>query len=89
VLQGRPGRRVPRLPFLLCQLWRFGAGSRRERRYAGPFVFFGWFFFVAGCLRPTVTFPFTVEFLIGMAKDFSQSCRDHFRLPLVVISASA
>ena len=60
-------------PFLLYQLWRFVAPGlyARERRYAGPFVFFGWFFFVAGgAFAYYIAFPFTVEFLIGMAKDF-------------------
>jgi sec-independent protein translocase protein TatC len=59
-------------PALLWQVWRFVAPGlyRKERRWIGPFVAVGWFFFLAGgAFAYYVAFPFTVEFLLGMAGD--------------------
>lgn len=60
-------------PVILYQLWAFVAPGlyRRERRMAGPFIFFGSLLFLAGgAFAYYVAFPFAVEFLIGMGKDF-------------------
>ena len=61
-------------PFVLWQVWRFVSPGlyARERRWAGPFVFFGWFFFVMGGLFAYyVAFPFTVQFLLEMGQEFT------------------
>ncbi|HSM12603.1 MAG TPA: twin-arginine translocase subunit TatC [Thermoanaerobaculia bacterium] len=60
-------------PFLLWQLWRFVAPGlyKKERRWIGPFVVIGWLFFIGGgAFAYYVAFPFTVEFLLGLAGDF-------------------
>ncbi len=60
-------------PALLWQVWGFVAPGlyRKERRWAGPFVFLGWLFFLAGgAFAYYVAFPFTVEFLLALAGDF-------------------
>jgi len=60
-------------PFLLWQAWRFVAPGlyKKERRWIGPFVVIGWIFFLGGgAFAYYVAFPFTVEFLLGMAGDF-------------------
>lgn len=61
-------------PYLLWQVWLFVSPGlyRREKRYAAPFVFFGWAFFVAGgAFAYYVAFPFAVQFLLDVGKDFA------------------
>nr|XP_061810474.1 sec-independent protein translocase protein TatC-like [Nerophis lumbriciformis] len=63
-------------PIILYQLWAFVAPGlyRRERRMAGPFIFFGSVLFLAGgAFAYYVAFPFAVEFLVGMGEDFEAS----------------
>lgn len=60
-------------PVLLWQAWRFVAPGlyAKERRWIGPFVALGWLFFLGGgAFAYYIAFPFTVEFLLGMAGDF-------------------
>ncbi|KAB2950088.1 MAG: twin-arginine translocase subunit TatC [Thermoanaerobaculia bacterium] len=60
-------------PLILWQVWQFVAPGlyARERRWIGPFVALGWLFFLGGgAFAYYVAFPFTVEFLLGMAGDF-------------------
>lgn len=57
-------------PVILWQVWGFIAPGlyARERRWAGPFVFAGWFFFVlGGAFAYFVAFPVTVRFLLEIA----------------------
>lgn len=60
-------------PFVLYQLWRFVSPGLyvRERRMAGPFIFFGTLFFLAGgAFAYYVAFPFAVQFLLEVGQDF-------------------
>ncbi len=60
-------------PVILFELWNFVAPGlyRRERRLAGPFIFFGSVLFLAGGLFAYyIAFPFAVEFLLGVGADF-------------------
>ncbi len=60
-------------PVILLQLWLFISPGLypHERRWAGPFIFLGWFFFVlGGAFAFFVAFPFAVEFLLDIGKDF-------------------
>lgn len=60
-------------PVVLYQVWRFVSPGLydRERRYAAPFVIFGTLFFLAGgAFAYYVAFPFAVQFLLEMGKEF-------------------
>lgn len=60
-------------PVILYQVWAFISPGLypKERRWAAPFVFLGWGFFVGGgVFAYLVAFPFAVEFLLAMGKDF-------------------
>lgn len=60
-------------PLILWQVWLFVSPGLypSERRWAGPFIFCGWLFFVlGGAFAYYVAFPFTVEFLLDVGKDF-------------------
>ena len=60
-------------PVILYQVWAFISPGLypKERRWAAPFVFLGWGFFIAGgVFAYLVAFPFAVEFLLAMGKDF-------------------
>jgi len=60
-------------PVVLYQLWAFVAPGlyRRERRMATPFIFFGSLLFLAGgAFAYYVAFPFAVDFLLGLGKEF-------------------
>ncbi|MEO8277072.1 MAG: twin-arginine translocase subunit TatC [Thermoanaerobaculia bacterium] len=61
-------------PVILYQVWAFISPGlyKKERRWAAPFVFLGWAFFVAGgVFAYLVAFPFAVQFLLEMGKDFT------------------
>ncbi len=61
-------------PYFLWEVWGFVAPGLypRERRWAGPFVILGWFFFLAGgTFGFLVAFPAAVEFLLQVpGEDF-------------------
>lgn len=60
-------------PYLLWQVWGFVSPGlyAREKRWAVPFVLAGWLFFVGGGLFAYfVAFPFAVEFLLDVGKEF-------------------
>lgn len=60
-------------PFILFQLWAFIAPGlyRREKMLAIPFIICGsLLFFAGGAFAYYVAFPFAVEFLINVGKDF-------------------
>ncbi len=60
-------------PVILYEVWAFISPGlyRKERRWAAPFVILGWAFFVmGGVFAYLVAFPFAVEFLLAMGKDF-------------------
>jgi sec-independent protein translocase protein TatC len=60
-------------PVVLYQVWGFIAPGlyARERRYAAPFVVFGSLFFLAGgAFAYYVAFPFAVQFLLDVGKEF-------------------
>jgi sec-independent protein translocase protein TatC len=60
-------------PVVLFQIWRFISPGlyARERRYAAPFVISGTLFFVAGgAFAYYVAFPFAVQFLLEVGKEF-------------------
>lgn len=60
-------------PYLVAQLWGFVAPGlyRKEKLYAVPFVFFGTVFFLAGGIFGyTVAFPYAVQFLLELGKNF-------------------
>jgi sec-independent protein translocase protein TatC len=60
-------------PVILYQVWAFISPGLypKERRWAAPFVVLGWGFFIAGgVFAYLVAFPFAVEFLLAMGKDF-------------------
>jgi sec-independent protein translocase protein TatC len=57
-------------PVILWQVWGFISPGlyAKERRWAGPFVFSGWFFFVlGGAFAYFIAFPVTVRFLLEIA----------------------
>lgn len=58
-------------PVILYQLWAFVSPglTRRERRWAGPFVLIGTFLFLAGLAVGFLTLRFPVSFLINFGKD--------------------
>ncbi|HEY7347682.1 MAG TPA: twin-arginine translocase subunit TatC [Ktedonobacterales bacterium] len=58
-------------PMLLYQIWAFVAPglTRRERRWAGPFVLIGVVLFLAGLAVGFLTLRFPVNFLISFGKD--------------------
>jgi sec-independent protein translocase protein TatC len=61
-------------PILLYHLWRFVAPGlyRKERRYALAFIASGTTLFVAGgAFAYYVAFPYTVEFLLGVGREFT------------------
>lgn len=61
-------------PFVMYQVWGFVSPGlyARERRWALPFIFFGTFFFVCGGLFAYyVAFPFAVQFLLDVGKEFA------------------
>jgi sec-independent protein translocase protein TatC len=61
-------------PAILYQAWAFIAPGlySKERRWAAPFVILGWgFFILGGVFAYQVAFPFAVEFLLQMGKDFT------------------
>jgi sec-independent protein translocase protein TatC len=77
-------------PFILFQLWRFVSPGlyRRERIWAFPFIALGSLFFLAGgAFAYYVAFPFAVEFLLGLGRDFDQviTVERYFRFLLTVI----
>ena len=60
-------------PLILYQLWAFVAPGlyRREKRMAVPFIFFGSLLFLGGgAFGYYIAFPFAVEFLLGVGKQF-------------------
>lgn len=59
-------------PMLFYQLWAFIAPGlyRKERRYAGGFVFFSTFFFVGGALFGwRMAFPISFQYFLGLTAD--------------------
>ncbi len=58
-------------PMILYQVWAFVAPglTRRERRWAGPFVLIGVVLFLAGLTVGFLTLRFPVNFLINFGKD--------------------
>jgi len=61
-------------PFLLYQLWAFISPGlySRERKLAGPFVFFtSLFFLCGGAFGYYVAFPMGAGFLLGIGKDLN------------------
>ena len=77
-------------PLLLYHLWRFVEPGlyRRERRYVVGFVVSGTFLFVAGgAFAYYVAFPFAVQFLLAVGKDFTPAITgpSYFRFLLTVI----
>jgi sec-independent protein translocase protein TatC len=59
-------------PFLLYQLWAFIAPGlyNRERKLAGPFIFFtSLFFLCGGAFGYYVAFPAGASFLLGVGRD--------------------
>jgi sec-independent protein translocase protein TatC len=63
-------------PAILWQVWRFVSPGLypKERHWAGPFVFFGWIFFLAGgAFAYWIAFPMTVEFLVQVGVEDFQS----------------
>jgi sec-independent protein translocase protein TatC len=61
-------------PVVLYQVWGFIAPGlyARERRYAAPFVVCGSLFFLAGgAFAYYVAFPFAVQFLLDVGKEFT------------------
>lgn len=61
-------------PYLLWEIWQFVSPGlyRKEKRYAAPFVISGWAFFLAGgAFAYYVAFPFAVQFLLDVGKDFA------------------
>ncbi len=61
-------------PIILYQLWKFVSPGlyRRERRMAGPFIFFGSTLFIGGGLFAYyIAFPFAVEFLLSLGSRFN------------------
>ncbi|SRR5579883_158925 len=58
-------------PMILYQLWAFVAPglTRRERRWAGPFVLIGFALFLAGIAVGFLTLRFPVNWLINFGKD--------------------
>jgi sec-independent protein translocase protein TatC len=61
------------LPYILYQVWRFIAPGlyRHEKRYSGPFIFFGsLFFLLGGVFAYYIAFPYAVQFLINVGEDF-------------------
>ncbi len=62
-------------PIVLFQVWQFVAPGlyKRERIWAGVFVFIGTLFFLAGgAFAYYIASPFAIEFLLDMGKDFEQ-----------------
>lgn len=60
-------------PYVLYQVWAFVAPGlyKREKRMAVPFIFFGSLLFLAGgAFAYYVAFPFAVDFLLGVGKQF-------------------
>lgn len=60
-------------PLILYQVWAFVAPGlyRREKRVAVPFIFFGSLLFLGGgAFGYYIAFPFAVEFLLGVGKQF-------------------
>lgn len=58
-------------PMILYQIWAFVAPglTRRERRWAGPFVLIGMVLFLAGLVVGFLTLRFPVNWLINFGKD--------------------
>ncbi len=58
-------------PMILYQLWAFVSPglTRRERRWAGPFVLIGVVLFLAGLVVGFLTLRFPVSFLINFGRD--------------------
>ena len=62
-------------PVILLQIWLFISPAlyRRERRYAAPFIFCGWAFFLAGGWFGYVSvLPMACEFFVEMGAEFQQ-----------------
>ncbi len=60
-------------PLILYQVWGFVAPGlyRREKRLAAPFIFFGSLLFLSGgAFGYYIAFPFAIEFLLGVGKQF-------------------
>lgn len=77
-------------PVILYQVWRFISPGlyRRERLWAGPFVFLGTLFFVGGgVFAYAVAFPFALEFLLEMGAEFQAAVTvdRYYRFLLYVI----
>lgn len=62
-------------PILLLQIWLFISPAlyRRERRYAAPFILFGWLFFLAGgWFGYRNVLPMACSFFVEMGSQFQQ-----------------
>ncbi len=60
-------------PIILYQVWGFIAPGlyRKEKSLAIPFIFFGSLLFIGGgAFAYYIAFPFAVEFLVGVGKNF-------------------
>ncbi len=60
-------------PLILYQIWGFVAPGlyKREKRLAVPFIFFGSLLFLGGgAFGYYIAFPFAIEFLLGVGKQF-------------------
>ena len=60
-------------PLILHQVWSFVAPGlyKKEKRIAIPFIFFGSLLFLSGgAFGYYIAFPFAVEFLLGVGKQF-------------------
>jgi sec-independent protein translocase protein TatC len=72
-------------PIIISQVWLFISPGlyKRERRYALPFIFFGTFFFLTGCLFAYYfVFPFACRYFLSVGSKFKQDVRvdDYFGL---------
>lgn len=62
-------------PIILLQVWMFISPGlyKRERRYAAPFILFGWLFFLAGgYFGYTNVLPMACQFFVEMGEGFQQ-----------------
>ena len=80
-------------PVILLQLWLFVAPGlyRNERRYAAPFIFFGWLFFIlGGYFGFRFLLPATCSFFVETGKQFKQmvTVDDYFSFASLIILAS-
>lgn len=62
-------------PIVLLQIWLFVSPGlyRRERRYAAPFIMFGWLFFLAGgYFGYRTVLPMACRFFVELGASFQQ-----------------